>query len=677
MRKNIIKTIFKKEITEIFRDKKTIFAMILTPILLYPIMMIGSIQLMNYSMDSLLSETFKISTNFTPDSVLESFLNPPEKVDDEQSVTFSIIPTTDYKADIENQTISAYIEKTQNENGIPNYTIYMNSAISKSSATLNYLTDALKQYRLHLTETLITQAGFSPEEILDPIALTSIDVAPKEQQLGVMLGSILPFLLITGILSGAIYPAIDAMAGEKERGTLETLLTLPVSNTEIVTGKFFAIAVVGVITTILHILSIVISIGILISSMLSSSGNFSEFTSELNLWTMLPSFLITILSVLIFTLTITALSISVCSFAKSYKDAQNYVTPLTLIFMLPSMVTMIPNIELSNFTACIPVVNIALLIKGVLIGRIGLELVLLALFVNLAFAAISIIFMSKIFNSETVLFSSNFTFDFLEKRSDIKPKKLPNFSEGIIFYFVILVAFLILSSILQPIVGTATLVITQLFFLGASCLFAWYVKADFKTTFSLRMPKLRAILGSLLLYAGAFIFIQLLSNLMFTYIPFVRYMSEQLSNQIIIENLLLNLLIVAILPAICEEFLFRGVLYASISSKCSPKVAILLSGILFGIMHLDPTRMILTSILGIVFAYTLYYSKSIFIPILLHLINNGVAVIWQHNTPQTDTGVVEPLTFSTGVPFLIFSIVLCVLGVLLLKERTKQKHSIN
>ncbi|MEG2295993.1 MAG: ABC transporter permease subunit/CPBP intramembrane protease, partial [Oscillospiraceae bacterium] len=504
------------------------------------------------------------------------------------------------------------------------------------------------------TKALITEAGFSPSEILQPIVLTSIDVAPKEQQLGVMLGSFLPFLLITGIVSGAIYPAIDAMAGEKERGTLETLLTLPVSNTEIVTGKFFAISVVGIITAILHIISIIMSIGILVSSMLSSSGgDFSLFTSDLNFWTMIPAFLITILSVLIFTITITALSISVCSFAKSYKDAQNYLTPLTLIFMLPSMIAIIPTIELSSFTALIPVVNIALLIKGVLIGRIGLELVFLALFVNLAFAAITIIFMSKIFNSEAVLFSSNFTFDFLEKRSDIKPKKSPPFSEGIIFYFIILVIFLIVSSILQPIIGLTTLIVTQLLFLGASFLFTWYVKADFKHTFSLKIPKLHHILGSLILYAGGFVFVQLLSNLMFTYIPFVRYMNEQLSGQIIIESLFLNLLIVAILPAICEEVLFRGVIYSSISSKCSPKVAIVISSILFGIMHLDPARIILTSILGIVFAYTLYYSKSIFIPILLHLINNGMAVLIEHFSAPNDLDIIQPLTTANIAVFLI------------------------
>lgn len=676
MRNNIIKAIFKKEITEIFRDKKTIFAMILTPILLYPIMMIGSTQLMNYSMDSLLSESFKIATNFTPDPVLETLLSPPQEENaNTNTVAFSIVPTDDYLADIENQTISAYLEKIEGENGVPNYQIYINSAISKSSTALNYLKECLKEYKLHLTKTLITDAGFSSTEILEPIILTSIDVAPKEQQLGVMLGSFLPFLLITGIVSGAIYPAIDAMAGEKERGTLETLLTLPVSNTEIVTGKFFAIAVVGLITAILHILSIIISIGILLSSMLSSSGaDLSQFTADLNLWTMIPSFLITILSVLIFTITITALSISVCSFAKSYKDAQNYLTPLTLIFMLPSMVTIIPNMELSSFTALIPVVNIALLIKGVLIGRIGLELVFLALLVNLAFAGITIAFMSKIFNSEAVLFSSNFTFDFLEKRSDIKPKKLPNFSEGIVFYFVVLVAFLIISSILQPLIGTATLVITQLFFLGCACLFAWYVKADFKTTFSLRLPKIRAIVGSLILYAGAFIFVQLLSNLMFTYIPFVRYMNEQLSSQIVIESLFLNLLIVAVLPAICEEFLFRGVLYASISSKCSPRIAILISGILFGIMHLDPARIVLTSILGIVFAYTLYQSKSIFIPILLHLINNGMAVVIEHNTPEINANIVEPLTLGGGMLYFALSVILCVSGIFLVKKRAQKNN---
>ena len=113
----------------------------------------------------------------------------------------------------------------------------------------------LLDIRKEKTENGLEELGLDPDAVLKPFEYTYLNRATNEENAGYLVGMIVPFLLITSILMGALYPAIDATAGEKERGTLETLLTLPVRNLELIVAKFFATSTVAVGAAFLNIVS--------------------------------------------------------------------------------------------------------------------------------------------------------------------------------------------------------------------------------------------------------------------------------------------------------------------------------------------------------------------------------------------------------------------------------------
>lgn len=677
MRTKIVKQIFKKEMIDILRDKKTIFMMIILPLLLYPILMVGASSIMSMSMNKMEQTTVNIAFNNNPSDNLINILNKTNE-DDEAKV--NIIKVDDYKEALDNETLDAYVEINQN-NDIQSYKIYTNSSKNNSYTAENRIKEALDEYKEEIVEMNLDQEGLDAQKILEPITYETLDIAKNEEIAGNILGQILPFILIIGVLLGAIYPAIDVMAGEKERGTLETLFTLPISNLELVMGKYMAVSFCAIVTAFLNIISILISI----TFMILTAGVASEIDMlKFDFTQMIFPGFITMICIGLFAMVVSAISMCVCSLAKSFKDAQNYITPVILIVIIPSYVSMIPNIELDGFTSTIPVVNISLLIKSVLSFKFDLNLIAVVLISNFAFMILSVFLLSKMFNSEEILFGNNRSFSFLEKRSNIKKGTMPTISDGAILYAVGLVLLIYVGSLVQLKFKMAGLAMTQVMIIGLPLLFAYYIKTDFKKTFSLQKINLKQILGGILIWMGGFVLINLITQITLYLFPQNMEVAEALTDAIIIkDNLVLNLVIVALMPAICEEIFFRGFIFTSFKGKDSSKIAIITSGILFGFMHMDFLRIIPTSILGIIFAYTVYKSESIFIAMILHFINNSIAVLVSHYPNSELVKMIsfieldfQNLNIGKFIILICISAVFIIIGMRLFKNKSEKEVSV-
>ena len=196
----------------------------------------------------------------------------------------------------------------------------------------------MEDYNKQLQKQKVQQLGLDADEILNPVRYEEVNYSSTEQTMGNMLGDIVPMLVIISIMMGAIYPAIDVTAGEKERGTLETLLTLPVTNFELIMSKFLAVSVIACVSAILNIVSMGAAFGFMFSYMMEGMGAVT-----INYATFLPAILFTLLVMVFFALFVTAVSLCICIFAKSFKEANNYITPMMLVFMFGSMVTMVPE----------------------------------------------------------------------------------------------------------------------------------------------------------------------------------------------------------------------------------------------------------------------------------------------------------------------------------------------
>lgn len=666
----MVKAIFKKEMIDILRDKKTLFMGIILPIILYPVLMIVMTQILSSSMNSISSKDINIAFSKEPSSSLISII---DNYDDETDSKINIIESQSYIKELEDGRLDAYLEIDENNN-IENYYIYINSSKENSSTVSIKLEEILNTYKLSLTERELNDNGLDVNKILEPIIFETRDVAKTEEIAGVFLGQVLPIILIIGVLLGAIYPAIDSMAGEKERGTLETLFTLPISNLELVMGKYMAVSFCAIVTAVLNILSILLTI-----SYLFLSGSIIEGLeiSKFNINELILPIIITLLCVCLFAMVISAVSMCVCSFAKSFKDAQNYITPVMFLVLIPSYVSMIPNMKLDSTTAIIPVVNISLLIKSVLSFNSNIGLIAMVFMSNFTFVILAVILLSKIFNSEEILFGSSKSFSFLERRSNIKKGTMPSQSDGIIMYAFGLVLLIYVGSLVQIKFGMAGLAITQIMIISLPLLFAYYIKSNFKKVFNLKLPTIKQIFGAISLWIGTYTIAMLITQLLLYLFPQNMEVVEGLNEALFIEDsLLLNILIVACMPAICEEIFFRGFLLSAFrNNKKSYKSAIIITGILFGFMHMDFIRMIPTGILGISFAYAVCKTNSIFISMIMHFLNNGLAVLVSHYTANLELAKegseVVALTLNQVMIYLIIGLLFITLGSRLLKRMNK------
>jgi sodium transport system permease protein len=664
LRSKIVKQIFKKEILDILRDKKTIFMMIILPIILYPIMMVGMTQIMSMSMNSMEKENINIAFNQNPDKTLMSVIN---ETNEERRKAGSEIgkielkTTNDYKKDLKDGNIDAYIKVSDKNEGLE-FNIYIYSSKNSSIMGQEEVEKVLNTYKEELVENKVKESGLDVKSTLEPIDYKTVDVAKNEEVAGNLLGRVLPFILIIGLLMGSIYPAIDVMAGEKERGTLETLFTLPITNLELVMGKYFAVSLCAVASAILNILSVFITMAFLLATqgMVSEMGMINIDYSQM----ILPG-IITLVCVCLFAMVVSAVSMCVCSLAKSFKDAQNYITPVTLFVMMPSYISMVPTIELDSFTATIPVVNISLLIKSVLTFNSNISLIALVLVSNLVFVIISVLILSKMFNSEEILFGSSKNFALLEKRSNIKKGTMPSVADGVTLYAIGVVLLIYIGGLIQLKFGTAGIVGTQIMIIGLPLIFAWYIKSDFKNTFSIKLPKIHHVLGGIILWGGVFILSGLISQILLYLFPQNMQVVERLNEVLKVDDsLLLNVLVIAVTPAICEEVFFRGFVFRSLTQSKEKKAQIwgvIFTGILFGFMHIDFIRVIPTSILGIALSYSVYKSKSIFIPMIMHFLNNSIAVFAMHTVKQE-----ESLTISFNNFEILIFIILIIVSLILI-----------
>ena len=665
MRSKIVRTIFKKEIIDIIRDKKTLFMGIVLPLILYPLLMIIMTQIMTISMNSIENDDINIAFEKYPSKELITLI---KNYDSDGAI--NIVKSKNYKKDLEKGNIDAYVD-IKEKNKIENYKIYINSSKENSSTVNSKLEDIFNTYKEKKVKDKIEQLQLNVEETLEPVVYSTIDLAKTEEVAGLLLGQILPLILIMGVLLGAIYPAIDSMAGEKERGTLETLFTLPISNLELVMGKYMAVSLCAIVTAILNVVSIlmtliyILSTGNISGQLLSNNFNISALSGPL---------FITLICICLFAMVVSTVSMCVCSLAKSFKDAQNYITPVMFLVLIPSYASMIPNLNLDRTTSIIPVVNISLLIKSVLSNNANLSLIALVFISNFAFVILSVILLSKLFNSEEILFGNNRNFSFLEKRSNIKKGTMPSVSDGVILYALGLVLLIYVGSYIQLKLKMTGIVLTQVMIISLPLLFAYYIKSDFKKVFSLKLPKIKHLFGAACLWFGTYLLAMVITNIIMYYFPQNQEIVEGLNNALFIKNnLLLNLLIVAAMPAICEEIFFRGFILTSFkNNKKSYRGAIIFSGILFGLMHMDFIRVVPTSILGIAFAYAVCKTNSIAVSMFMHFLNNGFAVVVTHISSKFSDNIqtteVVGLSFNEIIVFLGLSFIFIFLAPLLLKK---------
>lgn len=612
--KTLIEILFLKEIKDILRDKKTLIIMVIVPLLLYPAMIIGLTLVLSQMGKNQMENTYYVIYDKKDENMVRELRDSYEKIKEEEELFLEFL------TEVKEEEKKGYVKlEVSEENQKLALTLKYNATNQDSATAHNQLKKVVEHYEERMLEKRLMEKGLE-RDFLTPVVVQSKNEATDSETMGFSIGGSLGMLLVTTIMMAAFYPTVDVTTGEKERGTLETLLTLPVSNFQMILSKFMAVSFFACISAVLSILSIGGSIGFLLSSIEQAQEaetlgiDFSFFLSAL------PILLVV---VIITALLLTALSMCFCIFAKSFKEANNYFTPVMLIIMFATMVSMLPTARLDGTTALIPIVNVSLLLKAIIAQKLSYSLALLTIVVNLAYSILIVWVLAKIYSSENVLFKDGFqSFHLFEKRSDIKPGSVPKTGDLLLTTAVLLLLILYLGTAVGVRSQMVGAIVNQLLILGMPLLLIWYMKLDLKRLFSCNVLKGKKMLGGGLLYVGTFCLTMLLSCVLIEWMPQSTETMEAGYEALLKYPMVLLVVVVCVMPAIGEELFFRGLLFGSWKLRLGPVKAMILSSLIFGAFHMSLVKLLPTALLGLCFAYITWKSGSIYPGMVLHFLNN-------------------------------------------------------
>ncbi|WP_166424857.1 ABC transporter permease [Paraglaciecola sp. 20A4] len=393
--------VFSKEIRELLRDRKTLFFMIALPILIFPLIFGAMAYFTTQAFEKAESKVLKyavVNPQYAAEISDELAASP-------QFEQIIIGDNDDYAQLIKNDRVDFVVVMPDNyssnvlSSGQLEITLYLNDA--GLNLVYNRVNSIVQNYATQYQTAAFTTLGVSSKQqqaLIKPIVLSQISTADQRESWGEKIGGMLPYLLFILCFQGAMFPATDIAAGEKERGTLETLLISPIDRTKIVLGKFLTIACAGVTTALITVVSMAVW-GIVLSRGFAMQF-VADFMSQIGILDFVLMFLMLIPLVAIFA----SILLSISIYARSFKEAQSYMGPLVIFVVIPVMVALLPGVELKGGWAWVPLTNVALAMKELVKGTMD-YFQLIAIFGSTALIAVLLLgFCVYWFKQEKVLF---------------------------------------------------------------------------------------------------------------------------------------------------------------------------------------------------------------------------------------------------------------------------------
>jgi len=621
MQLKIVAIIFRKEILDMLRDKRTLVAMLGIPIVLYPLLFIVGSQAFMVQ-QSHVDETASVVAIAHDDSnTVHDWLSAVEMV--------RVAPSNDPESDLLAGKLDAVIAidgaadaVLSSGETLPIEIRYDESEGSSREAMRRLINALNDQYDVLLDarlESINVEKGF-----VDPLDIKRKNVAPPSKTTGMLLGSLMPLIMIIMVGVGAFYPAIDLTAGEKERGTFETLLSTPTRTIEIVYGKFLAVFALALLTGLLNLISMVLTLYVQLNQ-LQQQMDFIVLRID-------PRSIFAFIVVMIpLAFLISAVMMSVAVLARGFREGQNMLTPFLMGLLFPAGIAAIPDMRLTATTQFIPIANVALLFKDLMTDRGTLQDIFAVLMSTIAYALLALLLASRIFQREEVILNEERGIPMPFRRGHFKPSNTPTSGMVVFLFSICMLMFFYGGTPLQTSFGIHGVYLNLwLFFLLPTILLLKGTQVRLTTALNIRTPNPLAWPAVLLICAGWMVIVLQLGAWHDTILPMPEPMIQAMNEIINSEQTPLALLIfaIAISPAICEEFLFRGAILSGLRGKMPVWILLPLIAILFGAAHVSVYKFLVTSASGIVLTYLVWRSGSIFTSILAHaLINSGLILV--------------------------------------------------
>jgi ABC-2 type transport system permease protein/sodium transport system permease protein len=652
-----------KELREILRDRRTIITLVVMPILIYPLLavvfqrfLVTSVStehnveywigVESDSVGGKLKQLLEAGRTILEETAPETLSSPqpndrriagPANQQEKKPPDFVLIvmPTEDARRYVVDSSFHLVaVEKRAEGDGdrglnTPRtWQLIYRAGSPSSEAALHYVEACLKAVnerglneQLERSGVTVTQSAATERR---PIQFSGTPLFS--------LAALIPLILVLMTVTGAVYPAIDLTAGERERGTLETLIAAPVPRLGLLMAKYVAVLTVALLTAVVNLIGMTITAH---SSGLSSTLFGGGLT--------LPTVVKVLLLLGLFAAFFSAILLALTSYARSFKEAQAYIIPLMLVCLVPGVICLLPGLEFKGWMAVTPLVNIVMLARDLLENRADPALAAVAVCSTLFYVAAAITLAARIFGTDAILYGSPATWSDLVRRPR-EPQlavTLPSAMLGLALMFPV---YFVLSSGLARsrelsmdrrlvVIG----LITAIVFGGIPIAIALFGRVRWLSGFALRRPPIGAVLGAALLGISlwpiaheVFLFSKWLglSVLGDEQVEQVETMLQHLGD----VPLPLILVVMALVPAIFEELCFRGFLFGALRTRLSEDRTVIASALLFGLFHeiLFPGRLLASTFLGGFLGWVRLRTRSIIPGIVLHAVHNSALMTMAH-----------------------------------------------
>ncbi|QDS95608.1 ABC-2 family transporter protein [Roseimaritima multifibrata] len=644
----------RKELRETLRDRRTIVTLVLMPLLIYPLLSMTMNRFLLARGGSVLSgeadqgTVFRVQLN-SPEAAeyLDALLKdprsqpppeilaaagglPPAKFEFYQSDTG--LPEDNLRSG----DVDLVVENIDGQNDWIRVVALAGKEASQQARRI--LIERTKWYSAAVNKERLEAVTGLPVE--PALRLETSDISSSKQM--PLLATVVPLMLVLMTITGAVYPAIDLTAGERERGTIEMVIASPISRSSILFAKYVAVVTVALLTALVNLFSMFITLwaGGLLEHLLGKDAPFP--------WVAI----LQVLALLVlFSGFFAAVLLALTSFARSFKEAQAYLIPLMLLSLAPGVLSLLPGIELNGILAVVPLVNIVLLTRELLSGGVAAVPAVAAILSTCAYAAAALGVAARLFGSDAVLRGSELSIGSIFARPE-KPRDVPTVSAAAMMLAILFPIYFVASNLLGGLAGNPdsgpTLSMGSMLIINAAALWVliggipWFValvsKDRLRTTFRLKAPSPLATFGAFVIGLGfwafaaeAFLIMEKLGirSLDLSQVASAREAAAQMQA----VSPWVILLALAVTPGVVEELCFRGYLFSAFRKQLAGMKTVLVTAALFGLFHvltgsvLQLERFVPSTMTGIVLGWIALRTGSVLPGMLMHITHNAFLML--------------------------------------------------
>ncbi len=674
-----VKWIYLREVRDQLRDRRTLFTIAVLPILLYPLLGMTFLQVAQFSKEHA-TPVLVLGAASLPESprLLDDgmFAAPFLSDHDARLLQLTIekglpvdVPESELRRWAEDaiqqgrynaivyfptgfaEKLDAFraqvgdgeepLESVADLVAIPEPELFVNTASDKSRIARDRVDGVLRRWRDTMVVDNLRDHRI-PSQATKPFQVVSTDVSREHSRRAAVWSKILPFVVLIWALTGAFYPAIDLCAGEKERGTLETLLCSPAERSEIVWGKLLTIMTFSIATSVLNLASMGLT-GTFIISRVSEFGG----ASPLAIGTPPVGAVVWLLLALIpLSALFSAVSLAIAAFAKSSKEGQYYLMPVLMITLPLMMIPMMPSTELDLGMSFIPVTGVMLLLQALIEGEYleALRFVLPVLGVTAVCCGLALRWAIDQFNNESVLFreSEQWGLGIWLVHLVRDRRETPTLSAAILCGFLLLLIRFFASFLFgmpESWNGFATMTVVSLVLCIAlpAVIMAMLLTRNPAKTLLLQRPRAdvlpMAVLLAVVLHPANMALAQLVQKI-YPYSPDILNQLQALEFLLAdAPHLGALLFTLALTPAICEELAFRGYILSGLRHVGHKWAAIFVTSVFFGAAHMILQQSLTASVVGMVLGYLAIQTGSLLPCILFHGVHNSLSLVLAFSVP--------------------------------------------